>query len=429
MKTSLKKITTILVPVSMAIVFLMGCTKNLLDEQPLNAISDEALWSDPNLVLTFLNERYDQVGHGWPESWMSSVTDETYMTWARGCEPITQGYVNPSNLGRMNGGWYGFDNRSWPTVWANIKDCNIFFSKIDAVPFLPADSLKKKRFIGEVTFIRALMYFDLVSKWGGVPLITKVYDLSNLDEGSKLARNTYTDCVNFIESECDKAASLLPASFSGNDQGRATSVSALALKARMMLYAASPLMNKAGVDPLVGNPAPDANRWQAVADADKKVIDMALANGYSLYNASPDVKTNYTNMFLDKANQEVLFSRQNYGNSNNAEYIDQANGPNGYDQWGGNTPTQEYVDDFEMADGSKFDWSNPIEAANPYLKRDPRLYAFVLCDGDMWKGRAVESHFTEGPAGVFKGGLDTKDGPNTWNSSKTGYNMRKFINP
>ena len=291
---------------------LLSCNKDILDLQPLDSVTEENVWSDPKLVLSFVNRRYDQVGWGWAESWMSSVVDETYLTWSRGCEPITQGYVSPSDLGRMNGAWYGGDNRSWSTIWANIKDCNIFFTNIDKVPF--TDETVKKRYIGEVTFIRALMYHDLVSKWGGMPLITQVYDLTNLDEGATLPRNTYKECVDFIVSECDKAASLLPASYSGSDIGRATSVAALALKSRVLLYAASPLMNKAGVDPLVGYPAPESDRWQKAADAAKAAIDLATANGYSLYDKyGSDVKTNYIQMFLDKSNPEVIFSRQNYG--------------------------------------------------------------------------------------------------------------------
>ena len=417
-------------PVVCCLILATSCQRDLLDKQPLNAISDDQFWSDPNLTGTFVNRRYDQIGHGWAESWMSSVCDETCMTWSRGCEPITQGYINPSDLGRMNGAWYGWDNRGWATIWGNIKDCNLFFSKIDQVPF--TDSALKNRYIGEVSFVRALMYFDLVSKWGGVPLVTKVYDLTNVTEGATLPRNSYKDCVNFIASECDKAAALLPASYTGTNIGRATSIAALALKARMLLYAASPLMNKAGVDSLVGYPSPDPSRWQKVADADKAVIDAATQNGYSLYNKYSDVKTNYTQLFLDKNNPEVLFSRQNYGSPNNIQYLDQSNGPNGYDEWGGNTPIQEFVDAFEMADGSHFDWTNPVMAANPYANRDPRLYATVLSDGDMWKGRAVETHFNEvqnGSSVVLKGGQDTKDGSvGPWNASKTAYNVRKFMN-
>ncbi|MEI6949676.1 RagB/SusD family nutrient uptake outer membrane protein [Paraflavisolibacter sp. H34] len=407
---------------------LISCKKDLLDLKPLDSVTEVDVWNDPKLVLSFVNRRYDQVGWGWSESWMSSVADETYLTWSRGCEPITQGYVNPNDLGRMNGAWWGGDNRSWSTIWANIKDCNVFFTNIDKVPF--ADEALKKRYTGEVTFIRALMYHDLVSKWGGMPLITQVYDLTNLEAGATLPRNTYKECVDFIVSECDKAAALLPPAYTGADKGRATSVAALALKSRVLLYAASPLMNKANVNPLVGYPSPESSRWQKAADAAKAAIDLAVANGYALYNKyGDDVKTNYIQLFLDKANPEVIFSRQNYGSPNNIQYLDQSNGPNGSDQWGGNTPIQEFVDAFEMADGSKFSWSNPAHAARPFANRDKRLYATVLSDGDPWKGRIINAHFDEQADGSLKGGSDTKDGAiGSWNASKTAYNVRKFLN-
>ncbi|MFT4024715.1 MAG: RagB/SusD family nutrient uptake outer membrane protein [Flavihumibacter sp.] len=406
----------------------VSCKKDLLDLKPLDSVSDVDVWKDPKLVLSFVNRRYDQVGHGWAESWMSSVCDETYLTWSRGCEPITQGYVSPTDLGRMNGAWYGWDNRGWATEWANIKDCNIFFANIDNVPF--TDESEKERYTGEVTFIRALMYHDLVAKWGGVPIITKAYDLTNLEEGATLPRNTYKECIDFIAAECDKAAALLPASYGASDNGRATSVAALALKSRVLLYAASPLMNKADVDPLVGYASPESDRWQKAADAAKAAIDLALANGYALYDAyGDDVKTNYIQLFLDKSNPEVIFSRQNYGSPNNIHYLDQSNGPNGSDQWGGNTPIQELVDAFEMADGSPFSWNNSTHAAHPYANRDKRLYATVLSDGDSWMGRTINTHFDEQPDGSLKGGADTKDGAiGSWNASKTAYNVRKFMN-
>jgi len=82
-----------------------------------------------------------------------------------------------------------------------------------------------------------------------------------------------------------------------------------------------------------------------------------------------------------------------------------------------------------MADGSKFDWNNGTEAANPYANRDKRLYATVLSDGDPWKGRTINSHFDEQTDGSLKGGADTKDGAiGSWNTSKTAYNVRKFLN-
>jgi len=406
-----------------------GCQQeDILDKTPLTEISEADVWNDPGLVEAFVNARYNQIGHGWTESWQSSVVDETYLTWSRGCEPYTQGYVNPSDLGRMNGGWWGWDNRGWATVWGNISNCNLFLERVDEVDF--TDESLRDRLIGEVTFIRALMYFDLVARWGAMPLITKAYTLNDREEYLSVARDTYKDNVDFIVSECDKAAALLPGNYDGADKGRATSVAALALKSRMLLYAASPLMNKSGVDPLVGYTSPDPDRWEKAADAAKACIDAALDNGYALYEKYDDVKENYTQLFLDGGNSEVIFDREGglSADGDNLTGLDQTNGPNGYGLWGGNTPISEFVDDFEMADGTKFDWNNPVHKADPYANRDARLYAAVLSDGDPWRERNVETYLIANAAGdITGGGKDTKYGQDSWNTSKSSYNVRKYM--
>jgi len=428
MKTMLNKLYILF-----AITFLLSsCSSDFLDRTPQGEFSDASLWSDPNLVEAFVNARYNKIGHGWAESWMSSVCDETYLTWSRGCEPLTQGYVSPSDLGRMNGAWWGWDNRSWATVWANIGKCNMFLEKVDGVTF--TDTSKKSRLTGEVKFIRALMYFDLVHRWGGMPLITKSFDLNTVSEITTIKRNSYKENVDFIVSECDAAAALLPASYStASLKGRATSIAALALKSRMLLYAASPLMNDTRSDDpnyLVHYQTPATDRWQKAADAAQAVITQALANGYSLYNKyGSDVKTNYTKLFLDCGNSEVIFDREGgtSASGTNLSYLDQSNGPNGYGQWGGNTPTAEFVDAFEMSDGTQFDWNNPSQKANPYANRDPRLYATVLCNGDPWMTRNIETYLFTDANGNESGGRDSKYGGDSWNTSKTGYNVRKFM--
>lgn len=413
-----------------------SCKKDVLDKTNLSAINDDAVWADPNLVVAFVNNRYNQIGHGWySESWVSSMTDETFLTWSRSTEPITQGYIDASSKHSMNGGHWGEDLRRWDVIWKNIANSNIFFDNVDKVPFLtPAQLELKSRLIGEVTFIRALMYWDLIARWGGMPIITKSYNLETVSEIANIKRNSYKENIDFLVAECDKAAAALPARYSDEkDKGRATSVAALALKARVLLYAASPLMNDPrGDDPdnLVHYQTPDANRWQKAAAAAQAAIDAALANGYALYDKfGNDVKAKYTGIFMEGGNSEVLFDRKGGASSTgtNLGYIDEANGPNGYGAWGGNTPISEFVDDFQMSDGSKFSWSNPAHKANPYANRDPRLYATVLVNGDMWKGRAVESYFFRKPDGSESGGQDTKYGSNSWNTSATGYNVRKFL--
>lgn len=425
MKQNIKYLTIC----TFSILWLISCD-DFLDKQPLTEVSEADVWADPALVNAFVNSRYNQVGVGWTESWQSSVVDETYLTWSRGCEPITQGYVSPSDLGRMNGAWWGWDNRAWETVWANISNCNIFFARIEEVPF--SDESVKKSLIGQVRFIRVLMYHDLISRWGAMPLITKAYTLNDVDEIMQQERATYKDCVDFMVSELDIATSELPASFSGAEKGRATSVAALALKSRILLYAASDLMNIDVKSEYVGYTTPDQNRWQKAVDAASACIDAALSNGYALYDRyEDDVKTKYIQLFLEGGNTEVLFDRQGSTSADGESIntIDQTNGPNGYGCWGGNTPLQEFVDAFDMEDGTAFDWNNPAHNENPFANRDKRLYATVLCDGDPWKERNVECYINADVNGneLTSGGRDSKYGPDSWNTSLTGYNMRKFM--
>lgn len=415
---------------SLLALLLISSCEDFLDKKPLTEISEPDVWTDPALVNAFVNSRYNQVGVGWTESWQSSVVDETYLTWSRGCEPITQGYVSPSDLGRMNGAWWGWDNRSWSTVWKNISNCNLFFHKVDEVPFTVEG--QKELLTGQVRFIRALMYHDLISRWGAMPLVTKAYTLNDLEEIMATERASYKECVDFMVSELDKAVTELPATFSSTEKGRATSVAALALKSRILLYAASDLMNVDVKNEYIGYLTPESDRWQKAKDAAEACIKAALDNGYGLYDKyGDDVKTKYTQLFLEGGNVEVLFDRQGTTSADGEAIntIDQTNGPNGYGCWGGNTPLQEMVDAYEMSDGTPFDWNNPDHKKAPYIGRDARMYAAILCDDDPWKERNVECYVDADDSGkeLTSGGRDSKYGGDSWNTSLTGYNMRKFM--
>lgn len=274
----------------------------------------------------------------------------------------------------------------------------------------------------------------MIIRWGAVPLITKSYTVNDIDEIVSVKRATYKECVDFLVSELDAAAAALPASHSGDDYGRATSVAALALKARILLYAASPLMNEGVQLEQVGYLSPESNRWQRAADAARAAIDAAVANSYSLFNNYTDSTENYQNIFLDAAssNKEVLFARMGTASNlgENLSSIEQWNYPNGFGGWGGNCPVQELVDDYEMTDGTDFDWNNPRHAASPFENRDPRFYATVLYDEAPFRDRTLETYYDVDANGneIGSGGKDTKYGVENWNSSSTGYNLRKFIN-
>lgn len=416
----------------MATAMLASCA-DILDKKPLTEISDNDLWTDPALVQSFVNSRYNQVGCSAAESMQSSIVDETELCWLRSCEVHNFARVSPTDLGRMNGAWYGWDNRSWSTKWTNISNCNIFFEHIDNINF--ADETIKTKLMGQVRFIRAFEYWDLIARWGGVPIITKSFTINDRAEIVDQKRNSYKECIDFLVQELNQAANELPTTWSGDDYGRATSVAAQTLKSRILLYAASPLMNEDVKMPEVGYTSPETDRWKKAATAATTALDAALNAGYSLYNLNSDPSKNYQMIFMDNtsANKETLFARMGTSSADGESIsnCDQYNNPNGYGGWGGNCPLQELVDAYEVVKDGKatmFDWSNKEEATNPYENRDPRFYATILYDGAKWMSRNLETYFdVDANGNITGGGRDTRYGNDSWNTSPTGYNMKKFL--
>ena len=421
----------------MALAFFFGTVlfsscSDILDKKPLTEVSDGDLWSDPALVSSFVNSRYNQIGYNGCESMLSSACDESEMPWLRGCEITNFARMSATDLGRMNGAWYGNDNRSWSTKWTKISNCNIFFENVDNVPF--TSESERALLKGQVRFIRAYEYFDLISRWGGVPILTKSFTINDQAEIVDQKRNTYQECIDFLVGQLDSAAAELPATWSGSNYGRATSVAALALKARILLYAASDLMNVDVANPEVGYTKPLPDRWKKAAQATTDALDAALKAGYHLYNKVSDPAKNYQQIFLDNtsANTEAIFFRMGTASSDGENIYngDQYNGPNGYGGWGGNCPLQELVDDYEVVKNgvaTPFDWNDKEEASHPYENRDPRFYATILYDGAQWMSRPLETFFTVDASGKETGGgKDSKYGNDSWNTSPTGYNLKKF---
>ncbi|GGC37373.1 membrane protein [Parapedobacter defluvii] len=291
---------------------------------------------------------------------------------------------------------------AWQGYYGFIRDCNTFFEHIDAVE---GDEALKERLIGEMRFIRAWCYFDLISRYGGVPLITKVYSLS--DDDYLVSRNSYDECMDFIIKELDEAAETLPVSYSGADIGRITKGAVLSLKSRALLYAASPL----------NNPANDRSKWLDAVDAAKAVVDL---DAYTLYEGA-----DYKQIFLEKFNPEVILSFNiNATRNPSGSFESRLNvliGPNGHHGWSAYTPSQSLVDQFPMKNGKMItEEGSGYDENNPYENRDPRFYADILYNGAEFRGRPYES---------FVGGLDSPQSPvENWNASLTGYNWRKYSN-
>ena len=428
-------------------VIFTSCNEDFLEVAPLDRYSDAAVWSDPALISSFVNNIYMGQQYGFHTVMLSSVTDESMEVWGWESQPILNSEISDSYLGILSHThWTGaFPNLGWERFYKNIRSCNVFFENIENAGLEGEDIDKLK---GEVHFLRGYFYTQLMSFYGGVPLIEVAYSPS---DNLSISRNTFEETVNFIVADCDAAVTLLPVS---GDKARATKGAALTLKSKVLLYAASDLFNSNASwinnysnPELVSYIGGDRTaRWQVAKEAAKAVIDLGV---YSLFGgtnpgSAEQATENYINIFLNHGTDEDIMLSY-YDNVNRTDWATPSlglfNGPNGYHNWGGNTPTGQLVDSYEMIDGSQFDWNSPVHSVTPYENRDPRFYANILYDGSKWRQRPddaiaadpegiVQTGYFENSDGSFTPGLDTRQGPiEDWNGTYTGYYMRKFIDP
>ncbi|WP_343304901.1 RagB/SusD family nutrient uptake outer membrane protein [Chitinophaga niabensis] len=409
-----------------------ACNKDLLEKKPLTEYMEDAVWKDPNLVQAYVNDLYPKMRHGFNEVMLSSMTDESRFIHNYGATTSVTEAMSPEDLGALN--LFG----EWDKHYKAIRTCNIFFEMVGKTPF--KSEAQRTRLKGEVHFMRAYFYHMLIKYWGGVPLVTQIFKLTD-GEAMLLTRNSFDECVKYVVAECDSAIAVLPETHDRDNKGRATKFAAMALKSRILLYAASDLFNKPGnTRPELGYVGGDrAARWQLAKDAANALI---LTAKFSIYKPTGSAVENYTRVFLDKDNPEIIFckyfNKQQLGTSH-----DLYNGPNGYHNWGGNVPLENFVEGYQMADGTDFNWSNPAMAAKPYVGRDPRFYATILYNGAPWKKRPTDAVAND-PVGVIQtaryerkradgsievvNGLDTRQSPvENWNGTYTGYYIRKFM--
>ena len=402
------KILNLIYIPALLLVMFTSCKEDFLEVVPTDRVSDASILSDSTLFEAFVINRYLGVrltekegdayqpgfGRGFEYALWSSLTDESIYNNDDNTWFIQQGQLSPENT--------GIAGTFWGRSYRSIRECNYALANIAEVVMSQSH---KDMLIAELKFIRAFRYHDLIRNYGGIVLIgDQVSQLGeDFTDPEFFDRATIEESMNYAVQQLDEAAAGLPLHNDGNWQlGRATKGAALALKARLLLYAASPLYTGGTNDPA---------KWQKAADAADAVRALGV---YGLYQEG------YGKLFLtDGANSEVIFARYYNLNARHTA-LEIANGPNGYDGWAGNVPLQNLVDDYQMMDGSEFDWDNPAHAAAPYENRDPRFYETILYNGAPYRDRAVET-FTPG-------GLDSKDGPSNWNTSKTGYYLRKFIN-
>ncbi|MBK0383073.1 RagB/SusD family nutrient uptake outer membrane protein [Pedobacter sp. SD-b] len=386
------------------LVSLDACKK--YETQPLDILTDSIVYDSKDKNGTYLQQRVVSLYLGLPNGFnridglpLDAATDDAVASsYNATIEDLAKSRItansNPDN--------------NWNDAYNTIRNANNYLANELVVPI---DPLTKTFYKAEVRFIRAISYFELIKRYGGVPLIgDKIYDGT---EVINIPRNTYDECVQYIVSECDAIAGFLrPNDYSSNGEltgsniGRISVGAAMALKARVLLYAASPL----------NNPNNDLTRWANAASAAKAIIT-GLTN-LKLYTVAAGNLPAFANQFVVRGNNyESILGYQTAPNVN----LEKANAPIGYvftnNSRGVVSPTQDLVDAFPALNGRPItDPASGYDPANPYANRDPRLAYTVFLNGDNWLGRPVEA---------FEGGLDNPT--NIKGATRTGYYERKFL--
>lgn len=398
--------------VSMAVgsAFTLCSCNDFLDREEDSFIDKTATFDSYNRTKQYLTYAYSLLPEGLNRfsggALLGAATDDA-------CFAIESSNIQQFN----NGSWNALSNPDnvWDRYFAGIAKCctllensnhiNLDISRLDPAKRVEYENNLKdiRMWRAEAHFLRAYFNFELLKRYGPIPIIKSTLDINK--DYSDTPRPTMKEVVEFIANDCDMAVDsleLTPWRNMNDAFGRATKGAALALKSRLLLYAASPLyVNFGDIDE--ANKPSDATLWKAAADAAKAVIDL---NQYALAPAYDDLFKN------DFQNKEYIFVRRYPSNSD----FEKSNFPVSYGGKGGTNPSQNLIDDYEMLDGTAFDWSDPVKAAHPFENRDERLLATVLMNGVLFKGKRIAT---------YPGGADATPNPN---ATKTGYYLRKFLN-
>lgn len=434
MRTINYKYLTNLLALSL-LLFGSSCRKEgFLDPVVNNDLTQETTFSDSIRTMEFLNSVYSgltfmanprQMSEDNGGIQLDAATDEGEVKWLR--DNVAPALLSQSVYG-TNFKRYIVD-ANWVYLYSRIRAANIYLANVDKSPL---SSSLKNRTKAEARFLRAWFYHFLVRLYGGVPLVGD--DVRDKEATPDLVRSTFKDCIDYIVAESDAAASNLPAAHTGLDFGRITRGAALALKARVLLMAASPLYNggseatSADLIALTGYPSADASRWQTAFAAIETVINL---NQYSLNEASGSTRPGigYYQLFLKRVNSEYILQFMMPDNKVMEGYcLPYSRNPGGAGAF--NTliyPTQELVNTYPMKNGKAIsETGSGYSTSNPYVNRDPRFYFSIIYNGSRYLDRVTNTQtqvFTYRNAPI-DGAVDNWSGTN--NRTKTGYYFRKM---
>ncbi len=368
---------------------LGGCT-DILDLKDLDAVNESDVWNDAALAEAYVNRLYYDNLPGWSDDY-ATQSDES---------PGGGGYL----YGQLSEGSVNY----WP--YDEIRRINILLTGIDGGSITQD---LKKRMKGEAYLFRAWRYWEMVKRYGGVPLILEPEDLT---DDLLVPRNSTSQVVNQIVADLDSAAALLPALGPGKTyDGHLHQGTAMAVKGRVLLYYASPQFNRDG----------DIGRWQNAYDANLAARDYLVSKGFGLF---PD----FEKLWFTDVNKEAIFGRRYLYLSTSERREEEGEEKGGVHRWAAatrpldesqgatdaNRPTLEMVKAFPMRDGKPIANHPLYDPVYFWKNRDPRFRATIAYNGAVWElsGKAGRRQWT------YVGGESN-------NPTRSGFYTRKAVDP
>lgn len=416
--------------------------EKFLQKPPSGDVTIDTIFSTAEYAQRVLWHSYSTLPYGHWTGWNIATT-----MWVGNIENLTDlshsyvGYGGPEELyysGSYNAGnedktgasgatKYRFRERN---AWRGIRHAWLFMENVDRVPDMTKE--QKERMKAEAKVLVAVHYAEMLRHYGGLPIVKNAIPP---EETNLPKRATLQETVDFITGLLDDAIAsphlpwALPADEVNNWAGRLTKASAMGLKVRVLLFAASPLFNntapyypgKASDEKMTWFGDYQEQRWKDALKAGEDFFKaLEQHQGYELVKQSDNLRLGFRNAYMTPGNKESLIASRRYSRTtDNGSLMQSA-------RWGGMCPTKEYFDMFPMIDGTEFDWNNPVHKANPFINRDPRLGETILLDGDKFgseKADVVKKDGANYPAGKHWNMAATLDSK----SLASGIAARKFV--
>ena len=373
---------------------------DFLDPDPTDRLSEKLFWQNEESTDLYLNSFYP---------YLSSYGNFGTSQFNNGL--LTEGMTDMLKYGSYSAG-VGNANRIvfnpyfvtadqsqglviWTTSYERIRRVNEFLSSMSKYSTYNEDT--NKRYEAQIRFIRAFLYYQLLLRTNTVIIFDK------LPDGNSKPLSPESDCWDFVEQDLDYAIQNLPVQWDATRSGRITKGAALAMKSRAMLL---------------------AKRWEKARAAASEVINLQ-DNGSLVYELNKDYKNAFKSYFDNGNKESILEFRYKLPAPYHSFDRDFAPGGDWANNGGSACPTQEMVEEYELATGGKADWSkwhSKTTETPPYSLLEPRFHASVLYNGESWKNRKIET-FVDGKDGYIDYGFQA----NTNGKTTTGYYLRKYL--